>query len=186
MNDYDDFIAARLFERRTVMVAGSLDDQLAGDTDTALMTLDAIGDDPVTLHLDCSLGPLDAAFVVMDTIDLMGVPVRATCVGRLEGPGVGVLAVAHHRAMTPHARVRMCEPTFDYGGSAAELDRWARHHETQLQRFAARLAEATGQPAEHVEADFRVGRFLDARQAVAYGLVDEIATGAAPGRVELA
>ncbi len=178
-------LAARLFERRTLIASGALDEMLAGDVATALMTLDATGDDPVTLHLDCALGPLEAAFTVMDTIDLLGVPVHATCMGRLEGPAVGVLAVAHHRAMRPHARARMCEPTFAYRGNAAELERWAELHESQLQRFAARVGEATGRPSEHVEADFRVGRFLDAREALAYGLIDEIAAGAAPRGVEL-
>jgi ATP-dependent Clp protease, protease subunit len=167
-------LSARLFEQRRVVVSGVLDDRVASDTATALMALDASGDGPITLRLDCAATALEPAFVLIDTIDLLGVTVEATCVGRLEGPAVGVLAVAHHRTMTPHARIHLCEPATHFSGSATDVERWAAHHEERLLRFVARLAEATGQPVEHVEADLRCRRYLSAEDALAYGLIDEI------------
>jgi ATP-dependent protease ClpP protease subunit len=58
------------------------------------------------------------------------------------------------------------------------MRRFADQQRIQLERFVARLAEATGRPREHVEADVCVGRFLDAEEALEYGLVDEIWTPA--------
>ncbi|PYM78102.1 MAG: hypothetical protein DME13_29595 [Candidatus Rokuibacteriota bacterium] len=43
-----------------------------------------------------------------------------------------------------------------------------------LWRFQARLAKATGRPAEDVADDVRRGRHLDAREALEYGLIDAI------------
>ncbi len=51
-----------------------------------LMTLDAEGDEPVTLRVDCGEAALAPALTLMDVIELMGVPVRALCLGQV---GVG-------------------------------------------------------------------------------------------------
>ena len=106
-----DALRERLFEQRTVLVRGELTDVLASETGAALMTLDALGDSRITVQLDVTGGGLDAAFSVMDVIDLLGVPVEVRCVGRAEGPGVGILAVGSHRVVAPHARIRLVDPS---------------------------------------------------------------------------
>jgi ATP-dependent Clp protease protease subunit len=111
---------------------------------------------------------------VVDTIDLLGVPVVATCVGRAEGSAVGVVAAAERRFAAPHARFRLAEPSSSVTGNAAGLHHWAQHHQAQLDRFVERLAQATGRPGEHIEADLDAGTWLSAQEAVNYGLVDQI------------
>ena len=170
-----DFLQASMFERRIITVSGVLDGTRAGDVAASLMTLDALGDDHIVLRLDCPDASLEAAFTVMDTIDLLGVPVHVLCVGMAGGPAVGVLAVAGRRLITPHGRVHLCEPTLQLAGRASDLQSWSSHYQSQLERLQHRLAEATGQPFEHIEADMQRRRFLDAEEALAYGLVDEIA-----------
>ena len=138
------------------------------------MTLDATGDDPVHLHIDSPGGTLEAALCLVDVIDLLGVELTATCVGQAVGVAIGPLAVAHHRRATPHARFRLSEPVFDRAGSARDLDAWAASQRAQLRRFCARLATSIGTSPEALEADLAEGRFLDAEQALQYGLIDEI------------
>jgi ATP-dependent Clp protease protease subunit len=167
-------LRARLFEQRIVSLRGPLDDEVAGLACAELMTLDASGDGAVTLFVDSGEGTLSAAFAVMDTIDLLGVPVHATCLGRADGPAVGVLAVAQRRRAAPHARFHLTAPGFTVAGTAGDLERWATHHQQQLDSFVSRLSEATKRPLEHVEADVFAGRYLTAEEAVAYGLIDEI------------
>src|SRR4051812_28344490 len=105
-----DFLHASLFARRTVVLTGVLDEIKAGDAAAALLTLDAMGDERVELRLDCHSGSLDAAFTLMDTIDVLGVPVHITCTGMVGGAVVGVLAVGHHRSISRHGRVHLTEP----------------------------------------------------------------------------
>jgi len=174
--NFDDLLRGRLFERRTVFLRGVLDDRLAGDTAAQLMTLDATGDGAVTLIIDASGPSLDAAFTLIDVIDLLGVPVNGVCVGRAEGAAVGVRAVCPHREAGPSARFHLHDPDVTAEGNAAQMAKWAEHHEQRLLRFHQRLAQATGRPVEHVEADCSgAGRFLDAEKAKRYGLVDEVA-----------
>ena len=173
--DFGDAVRTKLFEQRTVFITGILDDRAAGDAAAQLMTLDATGDSSVTLVLDADGPSLTAAFTVMDVIDLLGVPVRAYCVGRADSAAVGVLAVCEHRAVSPHARLRLRDPDAEAHGTAADMARWAEHHQNLLARFHERVAAAAKRPAAEVAEDCARGRFLDAEEAVAYGLADEVA-----------
>ena len=156
-------------------VTGEVDDRLAGDVAAQLLALDASGPDPVHLRVDSPGGTLDAAFVVIDTIGQVGVPVQAMCTGRVEGAAVGVYAAADERRASPHARFRLCQPTETAAGTAGDLESWMTHKQQQLDEFHRHLAGATGRPFELVEADTEHGRYLTAEEAVAYGLVHEIA-----------
>jgi ATP-dependent Clp protease protease subunit len=138
------------------------------------MTLDATGEEPVRLVLGEARGPLSGVMALVDTIDLMGVPVHVDCLGRVEGAAVAVVAAGSWRAAAPHARFRLCEPGGSASGNADQLAAWAERHRCELDQFIARLARATGRHPEHVEADLSLGRWLGAQEAVAYGLVDEV------------
>jgi ATP-dependent Clp protease protease subunit len=172
--DWTALMGARLFERRVVLLSGELNDALAGDIVAQLMTLDAMGDDHVTLQVNSWGGSMEAAFSVMDTIDLLGVPVHTECVGRAEGPVTGVVAVGSRRRAAPHARFRLTPPRFEARGTAMELAEWSLHCQRQLDRWCDRLAEATGQAATRVAGDLDAGRYLSASEALRYGLVDEV------------
>lgn len=169
-----DSLRARLLEQRVVVVSGSLDHELANRAAAELMTLDATGDGPIELRLDSTGGDLDPALVLIDTIGVLGVAVRVTCLGRVEGSATGVVAVAPRRRAGTHTRFRLCEPEVRLVGSAARLEEWAADHRRRLDQFAQLLATATGRHPAWVTADLSSGRYLDAGEALDYGLIDEI------------
>jgi ATP-dependent Clp protease protease subunit len=144
------------------------------------MTLGATGDGPIDLFVDSSDGSLEAAFVLIDTLDLLHVPVRAHCLGRAAGPAVGVLAVADRRSAARHAAIRLIQPAGQLAGTADQAAAQAQRHAELLRRFQGRLAKATGRSVDEIAHDMRHGRFLDAREAFEYGLIDAIA---APGHL---
>src|ERR1700733_1677763 len=84
------FVDAQLLDRRVVRLWGALDDNSVSRVCAELMALDATGDDAVQLYIGSSGGPLHLALTLIDTIDLLGVPVHVTCIGRAEGAAVGV------------------------------------------------------------------------------------------------
>ena len=173
--DSGDWLRRQLFERRIVMLSGTLDDGAVNEVGAALMTLDATGDEPVHLQLDSENGTAAAALALMDIVDLSGVPVHGLGIGQIAGPAVGVFAVCSHRTLSPHARIRLSEPRFAAEGTALQLELQARAHLDQWSAFCSRLAAASGQPVDRVRTDAAAGRFLSASEALEYGIADEIA-----------
>jgi ATP-dependent Clp protease, protease subunit len=165
---------AQLLERRVVRIWGALDDASVARACAEMMALDATGDEAVLLYVGSSGGPLHSAMSIIDTMDLLGVPVHVTCLGRAEGAAVGVVAAGARRVAAPHAQFHLTEPEVSVSGNASQLAAWAEQHRAELDRFVKRLAQATGRPVEHVEADLAMGRWLGAEDALRYGLVDEI------------
>jgi ATP-dependent Clp protease protease subunit len=172
--DRADWLRGRLLRDRLVLLGGEIDDERATMVATELMALDAAGDDPVTLHVDAHGGTLAAGLMIIDVIDLLGVPVHARCTGRADGPALGIVAVAHRRSATPHARFRFGVPETSIFGRVDDLELRAREHAAQVDVYVRRLAEATGRPLERVEADVERREWLDADAARDAGIIDEI------------
>jgi ATP-dependent Clp protease protease subunit len=168
------WLRERLFARRIVLVTGRLDDDVAAEAAAALRALDANADKPIELHLDSADGTLEAAFVLIDTLDLLRAMLRVQCRGQVGGPAIGVVAAADHRAAAPHARFHLSQPTERFTGTPDEIAARSRQQQDLLWRLYARLARRTGRPAEEIAEDMRRGRYLDAREALEYGLIDEV------------
>jgi ATP-dependent Clp protease protease subunit len=167
-------LAERLFEQRVVVLQGALDDAVATRAAAELMTLDAEGDGPVTLRIDSAEGSVALALTLMDVIELLGVPVRALCLGQVGGPAIGVLSVCAHRASMPSTRFSLREPTTQMHARAREVEQWAQLRADEYRRFLERVASAAGRPIDSVVALFDNGAFMSAQEALDYGLLDEI------------
>ena len=167
-------LARRLLEQRVVLLHGPLDDLSVTRVSAQLMTLDAEGDEPVTLRVDCGEAGLAPALTLMDVIELMGVPVRALCLGQVGAGAVGVVAVCAHRAALPSTRFSLCEPTTQLEAHVRNVAQWAELRAGERRRFCERVAAAAGKPAAVVEEDVQRGRFLGAAEAVDYGILDEV------------
>jgi ATP-dependent Clp protease protease subunit len=175
-------LTRRLLEQRVVLLRGPLDDMTVTRVSAELMTLDAEGDEPVTLHVDCREAALAPALTLMDVIELMGVPVRALCLGQVAGGAIGVVALCVHRAAMPSTRFSMCEPSTQMEAHVRNVAQWAELRAAERQRFCERVGAAVGKTAEEVGEDLTRGRFLSAAEAVDYGLVDEVSRPDAPIR----
>ena len=168
------WLREKLFERRIVLVTGRLDDDAATEAAAALMTLDSSGDEPIDLHLDSPDGTLESAFVLIDSLDALRARLRAHCRGQVGGPAIGVLAAADQRSASPHTRFRLFQPTAQFSGTPDRIAAHSRQQQELLWRLHARLAQLTGRPAEEIAEHMRRGRYLDAREALDFGLIDEI------------
>jgi ATP-dependent Clp protease, protease subunit len=169
------WLAERLFDRRIVMLSGPLTGPAASQVAASLLTLDALGPEPVQLHMAAPDGELAAAFAVVDAIDAMRAPLHALVTSEVGGAAVAVLAAAGRRLAHRHARIHLAEPrAAAVAGTADQVAAAAGQYLRELEEMAVRLAEVTGQPRSRVEDDLSTGRTLTAEQAREYGLIDEI------------
>jgi ATP-dependent Clp protease protease subunit len=165
----------RLFERRIVMVRGRLTGPAASQVAAALLTLDAMGDEPVQVHLSAPDGELAAAFAVVDAIDAVRAPVEVVVTSEVGGAAAVILAAANRRLAFKHARIRLAEPRVaTLAGTADEVTAAAGQYLRELEEMSIRLAEVTGQPRSRIEDDLSAGRILTAEEAREYGLIDDI------------
>jgi ATP-dependent Clp protease protease subunit len=169
-----DLLARRLLEQRVVLLHGPLDAATATRVSAELMTLDADGDDPVTLRIDCGEAGLAPALTLMDVIELMGVPVHALCLGQVAGGAVGVLAVCAHRSAMPSTRFLLFESPTHMEAHVRNVAQWAELRADERRRFCERVGAAAGRRTEEVVEDLERGRFFGAAEAVEYGLLDEV------------
>ena len=177
-SDLAEETARRLFERRTVMLTGALDGPTATATAAALMALDGDGDDPVSLLVNSPGGPVEAGAAVVDVLDLLGAPVEATVIGQAAGTAAVVVACATpgRRRAAPNARLSLRLEEEVLEGPAGRLEREAADLVAARDRLVDRLASATGRPREELVGATERGPLLSAQEAVAAGLVDEVAT----------
>nr|WP_040783273.1 ATP-dependent Clp protease proteolytic subunit [Rhodococcus ruber] len=169
-----DWLTERLFDQRIVRLTGRLGHDAANRAAATLALLDASGDDPVQLWLHDVDADLDTATTLLDTLDLMGVPIRVSCLGAVTGAAVALLAAADRRTAAPHATFHLREPRTACDGPAATVDAQVDRYRQQLQALQQRLADLCRHPIDEIAQDMRAHRILTAEQARDYGLVDAV------------
>jgi ATP-dependent Clp protease, protease subunit len=154
----------RLFERRTILASGRLDDHAVTRLCAELMALDGRAGDEIELVVNSGGGPLGEIAAVLDVLDLMRSPVHATCVGTAVGTAAALLACATgERRAGRNARIGLRVEAIEQPPSNAdEAQRLAAERAAQQTALAGALSRATGQPAA--------------------ALIEELERGAAPTR----
>ncbi|MGW7299967.1 ATP-dependent Clp protease proteolytic subunit [Streptomyces sp. NPDC054829] len=170
---------SKLLEERIVFLGTPLDDTAANDVMAQLVYLEHHSPDrDISLYVNSPGGPFSAMSAVYDTLRYVSCEVETVLLGHA-GPTAAVLLAAGtpgKRSALPDARVTLGQPTLPgpVEGQASDLVIQA----AELTRIRARLEEMlarhTGRSREQVSADIEREKVLDAREALAYGLVDRI------------
>ena len=176
-----DEVGRALLARRVVLLHGPTGADAAGRAAASLMMLDASGDERIVLRLTAVDATVEVALALMDTIEVLGVPVDTAGLGTLAGGAVGVLAVGRHRSLAPHARLRLRMPDARVAGRAADIERALAAEQSQLERFLSVLADRSGRPLEHLVEEWSTDRFFEPHDAVTLGYAD-LVEGVGPTR----
>jgi ATP-dependent Clp protease protease subunit len=169
-----DDVAARLLDRRIVLLSGDVDAARATAAAAELLTLDAIGDGHVELRLGSCTGSIEAALALIDVMAVLGVPVHTTALGSVEGGPIGVLVAGSRRGITPHGRLRLREPDAVVAGSARDLERTLAERSSVRAAFLQHVSSRVGRPVSDVVDEWELTSTLEAIDAVALGYVDEV------------
>jgi ATP-dependent Clp protease protease subunit len=165
-----------LFQSRTIVLAGTLDQDLASRAAAELLAL--AGDSPgdITIRLSARGDDFAAAEMLHGTIRALEPRVVMVAAGEVAGAAVLVYVAAPRadRHALPGARFVLAQPTGRADGRAGELEAQVREIVRWHDRIHQLLADATGQPFERVEEDARRRRALTAEEAEQYGLVGRI------------
>jgi ATP-dependent Clp protease protease subunit len=171
-----ELIDARLLEERKVFLWGMVDDDSAKHVIDRLLYLDMQNDKEIQLLINSPGGYVTSGFAIYDTITSLKSPVSTICTGLAASMGSILLSVGKkgRRFIQPHARVMIHQPSGGAQGQATNIEIQAREILKTREIGARILAENCGQPFGKIMKDFNRDYWMDARESVDYGIVDDI------------
>jgi ATP-dependent Clp protease protease subunit len=141
-----------------------------------LLLLESVSSDPITILVDSPGGDVYAGFSIFDMIRFVKAPVRIVGMGLIASAAALILlAVPRERRYgLPNSSYLIHQPLSGIQGVASDIEIHARELEKTKLRLNEIIAEATGQSLERVSKDTDRDYWMNAQEALAYGLIEKI------------
>jgi len=167
-----DQIYSRLLRERIIFLAGEVRDEMAN----AICAEDSEKD--IYLYINSPGGSVTAGMAVYDTMHYIKNDVATVAMGMAASMGQFLLTAGApgKRYATPNARILMHQPLGGIGGTATDIRIQAEQMAITKQTMSELNAKHTGQPLEKIIADSDRDNWFNAKDALAYGFIDHIAS----------
>jgi ATP-dependent Clp protease protease subunit len=173
-------IMHKLLESRTVLVNGTVTQELAEKVMAMLFALDAENNDPIKVVVTSPGGHVDSGFAIYDTMRFIDSPVITIGAGWVASIAVPIFFGGDKgkRFSLPNTRYLLHQPSGGAGGQAADIRIEAQEILKIRKRLNHMISEETGQDVEKVSKDSDRNFWMNAEEAVEYGLATKIITSA--------
>jgi ATP-dependent Clp protease protease subunit len=170
-------IYSRLLRDRIVILGSPIGDDLANLVVAQLLFLES--EDPekdIYMYINSPGGSVTAGLAIYDTMQYIKPEVSTLCVGQAASMAAWLLAAGTKgkRFALPHARIMIHQPLGGVQGQATDIDIQAREIIRLREQMNNILVKHTGQSLKRIEKDTDRDLFLTGKQALEYGLVDEV------------
>jgi ATP-dependent Clp protease protease subunit len=174
----EEAVFQKLLKTRSILVSGEIDKGLAEKTIRGLLLLEADGDGPVKIFIDSPGGDVDAGYAIIDMMKFVRPEVWTVGMGLVASAGALILlgAPREHRVGLPHSHYLIHQPLSGLRGVATDIEIHARELERVRERINRFIAEETGKPLDQVVKDTDRDFWMNAEDALAYGLLSGIVT----------
>jgi ATP-dependent Clp protease, protease subunit len=167
------------FEKRAVYLWGVVDDKSCKDVVSKLLLLDAHKPgEEIKFYINSPGGAVTSGMVVYDTIKMISSPVSTICMGMAASMGSILLTAGAKgsRFIYPHGEVMIHQPSLGgyMQGVSTDLEIRAIQIEKTKSMLANIYVDSCGQSFEKVMSDFDRDYWMDAEEAIKYGIVDKI------------
>jgi ATP-dependent Clp protease protease subunit len=167
----------KFIEQRKVFLWGPVDDKSAKEITDRLLYLEAINPGKeITFYINSPGGVVTSGMVIYDTMQLISSPVSTVCMGMAASMGSILLSggAKGKRFIFPHGEVMIHQPSGGGRGTSADLEIMAVQMQKTKEMGAQLLADNCGQTFEKVMKDFDRDYWMDAKESIAYGIVDQL------------
>jgi len=170
-------IYSRLLRERIVFLGTEVDDHIANLITAQLLFLES--EDPekdVHFYINSPGGSVTAGLAIYDTMQYIRPDVSTLCLGQAASMAAWLLAAGAKgkRYALPHARIMLHQPLGGVQGQASDIDIQAREILRLREQLNNILTKHTGQSLQRIERDTDRDLFLTSKQALEYGLLDEV------------
>lgn len=172
-------IQRKFLEQRKIFLWGAVTDETAKDLTEKLLYLEATGPGKdITFYINSPGGSITAGMAIFDTMKLISSPITVVVTGMAASMGSILLcgATKGRRLLYPHSRVLIHQPLISGRmiGPASDINIQAKEMEKLRQELNQILATSSGQPLERINKDTDRDFYLNAKEAIEYGLADKI------------
>ena len=170
-------IYSRLLKDRIVFLGGEIDDNVANLVVVQLLFLEMEDPDAdISLYINSPGGSVTAGMAIYDTMQYIKPQVRTVCIGMAASMGAFLLMAGEKgkRLALPNSEVMIHQPLGGAQGQATDVQIRAEWLLKTKVKMTQMMADMTGQPIDKVKADVERDYFMSAREALDYGIIDEI------------
>ena len=171
---YDIF--SRLLKERIIFISGEINDTLANSVIASLLYLDSINHDDISIYINSPGGSVSAGFAIYDTMQFIQSDVSTICVGIAASMGAFLLSsgTIGKRYALPNSDIMIHQPLGGAEGHASDIKIAADRIVLLRKRLNKILAKNTGNSLKKIEKDTERDYYLDANDALDYGLIDKV------------
>jgi ATP-dependent Clp protease, protease subunit len=172
-------IYSRLLKDRIIFLGTAIDDDVANLVIAQMLFLES--EDPekdINLYVNSPGGSVSAGMAIYDTMQYVKPSVSTLCMGQASSMGAVLLAAGTkgRRFALPNARIMIHQPAGGFYGQASDIEIQTKEILRLKMALNQILAGHTGQPIDRIVKDTDRDFFMTAKEAVDYGLVDEVVT----------
>ena len=171
---YDIF--SRLLKDRIIILSGEIDDALANSVVAELLYLDSINHEEISLYINSPGGSITAGMAIFDTMNFIKSDVSTICIGMAASMAAFLLSCGKKgkRFALPNSEIMIHQPLGGIQGQATEIKIAAERILKLKNKLNSILSTNTSQPLKKIEKDTERDYFLEAKEALDYGLIDKI------------
>lgn len=172
-------IYSRLLKDRIIFLGDEVNDSTASLVVAQLLFLEAEDPDKdIMLYINSPGGSITAGMAIYDTMQYIKPDVSTICIGMAASMGAFLLAAGAKgkRYALPNAEIMIHQPLGGTRGQAEDIRIHAERILKMRETLNKILSERTGQPLERIQKDTDRDNFMEANDAVAYGLIDKVIT----------
>ncbi len=169
---YDIF--SRLLQDRIIMLTGEVTTEKANLIVSELLYLDSVSDNNIYLYINSPGGLVTAGMAIYDTMNFISSNVITICIGLAASMGAFLLSSGYKRYALVNSEVMIHQPLGGASGQATDVlihAKWLSYTKDKLNKI---LSNNTKKPIEVIARDTERDNFMSAKEALHYGLIDEI------------
>ena len=139
-----------------------------------LLYLDSLSHEEICLYINSPGGEVSSGFAIFDTMHFIKSNVKTIVVGMAASMAAFLLACGDNRCALKNAEVMIHQPLGGIQGQATDIKIVADHILRTKKKLIDILAKRTKKKASVLEADMERDFYMDAKEALDYGIIDEI------------
>jgi ATP-dependent Clp protease, protease subunit len=170
-------IYSRLLRERIIFITGGIEDHMASVITAQLLFLES--ENPkkdIFMYINSPGGVVTSGLAIHDTMNYIRPEVSTVCIGQCASMGSFLLAAGQpgKRVALTNSRIMIHQPSGGAQGMASDIEIQAKEILRMRHRLNTLYAKYTGKTVEEIEISMDRDNFLEADEAKAFGLVDEV------------